>query len=97
MQTGHKPGTAGHPLPGVAVRIVDPENMTSLAANREGLVLVKGLGQTGHTSNAILDGWSVTGDIGVVDQDGFLRITSQPRRVDATTIRRKDLEEAFLA
>ena len=41
-QTGNKPGTVGLPLPGIAVKIVDPATMEPLAANTEGLVLVAG-------------------------------------------------------
>ncbi|HLW76531.1 MAG TPA: MFS transporter, partial [Bryobacteraceae bacterium] len=33
-QIGNKPGTVGHPLPGVAVRIVDPESFDDLGANQ---------------------------------------------------------------
>ena len=41
-QTGSKAGTVGHPLPGVAARIVDPATFAPLPPNTEGLLLVKG-------------------------------------------------------
>ena len=41
-QTGAKAGTVGQPLPGVAIRIVDPDTREPLPAGREGLLLVKG-------------------------------------------------------
>jgi acyl-[acyl-carrier-protein]-phospholipid O-acyltransferase/long-chain-fatty-acid--[acyl-carrier-protein] ligase len=53
-QAGRKEGSVGHPLPGVAVKVVDPETVLdaepgvelqalgSLPANREGMLLVKG-------------------------------------------------------
>ena len=41
-QTGNKAGTVGHPLPGVAARIVDPVTFAPLPPNTEGLLLVKG-------------------------------------------------------
>ena len=41
-QVGTKPGTVGHPLPGVAARIVDPATFEPLPPDTEGLLLVKG-------------------------------------------------------
>jgi acyl-[acyl-carrier-protein]-phospholipid O-acyltransferase/long-chain-fatty-acid--[acyl-carrier-protein] ligase len=86
-QIGNKPGTVGHPVPGVAVRIVDPVSMEPLAPNSEGLVLVKGpnrmlgyLNQPARTAEVLHDGWYVTGDIGAVDDEGFLRITDRLAR-----------------
>jgi len=83
-QIGSKHGTVGHPLPGLAVRIVDPESMQPLPVDRDGLLLVKGpnrmigyLGQPEQTSSVMLDGWYVTGDLGAVDDDGFLRISGR--------------------
>jgi acyl-[acyl-carrier-protein]-phospholipid O-acyltransferase/long-chain-fatty-acid--[acyl-carrier-protein] ligase len=86
-QTGNKPGTVGHPLPGVAVCVVDPESGEPLPPNQAGLLLVKGpnqmmgyLGQPERTSEVIRDGWYVTGDIAAVDDDGFVRITDRLSR-----------------
>ena len=41
-QIGHKPGTVGHPVPGVAARVVHPETRQPLPCGTEGLLLVKG-------------------------------------------------------
>jgi acyl-[acyl-carrier-protein]-phospholipid O-acyltransferase/long-chain-fatty-acid--[acyl-carrier-protein] ligase len=41
-QIGAKRGTIGHPVPGVSVRIVDPNTMTSLPPGQPGLMLVRG-------------------------------------------------------
>ena len=41
-QLGTKAGTVGRPLPGVAVRIVDPQTLEPVAAGAEGLILVRG-------------------------------------------------------
>ena len=86
-QIGSKPGTVGRPLPGVAVRVVDPVTMELLPPNSEGLLLVKGsnrmigyLGQPEKTREVLLDGWYVTGDIATVDEDGFIRITGRLSR-----------------
>jgi acyl-[acyl-carrier-protein]-phospholipid O-acyltransferase/long-chain-fatty-acid--[acyl-carrier-protein] ligase len=87
VQVGHKRGTVGHPLPGVAARIVDPESFAPLAANQEGLLLVKGanrmigyLGQPERTAEVFRDGWYITGDIARIDDDGFLQITDRLSR-----------------
>ena len=86
-QTGNKPGTVGHPLPGVVVKVVEPSTMSELPPDREGLLLVKGanrmlgyLGQPERTAEALRDGWYVTGDIGSLDDEGFVRITDRLAR-----------------
>jgi acyl-[acyl-carrier-protein]-phospholipid O-acyltransferase / long-chain-fatty-acid--[acyl-carrier-protein] ligase len=87
MQTGNKPGTVGSPLPGVAVKVVDPATMEPLPPNAEGLLLVKGpnrmlgyLGQPRLTSEVVRNGWYITGDIAAIDDDGFVRITDRLSR-----------------
>ncbi|MEM7167336.1 MAG: MFS transporter [Planctomycetota bacterium] len=86
-QVGHKPGTIGHPLPGIAVKIVDPDTLEDRPQGDEGLILVKGpnvmrcyLGQPELTAEVIRDGWYVTGDIGRLDNDGFISITDRQSR-----------------
>jgi acyl-[acyl-carrier-protein]-phospholipid O-acyltransferase/long-chain-fatty-acid--[acyl-carrier-protein] ligase len=86
-QLGHKPGTVGHPLPGVAARLVDPATRVPLPPNQEGLLLVKGsnrmmgyLGQPERTTEAFLDGWYITGDIARIDDEGFIHITDRLSR-----------------
>ncbi|TMA87742.1 MAG: hypothetical protein E6J74_29050 [Deltaproteobacteria bacterium] len=86
-QIGNKPGTVGHPIPGVTVKVVDPETEQPLAPGEEGLLLVKGpnlmlgyLGQPHLTEQALRGGWYVTGDIASVDEDGFIRITDRLSR-----------------
>jgi len=86
-QTGYKEGTVGHPLPGVAVKVVDPDTYKQLPPNTEGLLLVKGsnvmlgyLKDDAKTKEVIKDGWYVTGDIAKVDDDGFICITDRLSR-----------------
>ena len=78
-QVGNKPGSIGHPLPGVSVRIVDPETGAPLPDGVTGLLLIKGpnvmqgyLGQPARSAEALRDGWYVTGDLARVDGDGFV-------------------------
>jgi acyl-[acyl-carrier-protein]-phospholipid O-acyltransferase/long-chain-fatty-acid--[acyl-carrier-protein] ligase len=86
-QMGSKSGTVGQPLPGVAVKVVDPQTGEPLPPDREGLLLVKGpnrmlgyLDQPELTNSVLRDGWYVTGDIAAVDDEGFLRITDRLSR-----------------
>jgi acyl-[acyl-carrier-protein]-phospholipid O-acyltransferase/long-chain-fatty-acid--[acyl-carrier-protein] ligase len=86
-QIGNKPGSVGHPIPGVAARIVDQETGEELGTNKEGLLLVKGpntmagyLDAPERTAEAMRDGWYVTGDIARIDEDGFIFITDRLSR-----------------
>jgi acyl-[acyl-carrier-protein]-phospholipid O-acyltransferase/long-chain-fatty-acid--[acyl-carrier-protein] ligase len=87
FQPGSRRGYVGQPLPGVAVRIVDAETWELQPPNTPGMILVKGpnvmagyLGKEELTSQALRDGWYVTGDMGLMDEDGFLRITDRLSR-----------------
>jgi acyl-[acyl-carrier-protein]-phospholipid O-acyltransferase/long-chain-fatty-acid--[acyl-carrier-protein] ligase len=86
-QVGAKRGRIGHPLPGVSVRIVDPETCAPLPVHEPGLLLVRGpnvmkgyLGLPEKTAEALRDGWYVTGDVAALDEDGFLAITDRLSR-----------------
>jgi len=87
FQAGSRRGSVGLPLPGVAVRIVDPDTFAPLPAGTRGMLLVSGsnvmkgyLGRPDLTDEAIRDGWYVTGDVAYVDEDGFLYITDRLSR-----------------
>jgi acyl-[acyl-carrier-protein]-phospholipid O-acyltransferase/long-chain-fatty-acid--[acyl-carrier-protein] ligase len=86
-QIGAKRGKIGHPLPGISVRIVDPETSVPLPIGQPGLMLVRGpnimqgyLGRPDKTAEVLRDGWYVTGDIAAIDEDGFLQITDRLSR-----------------
>ena len=75
----HKLGSVGPALPGVQVRIVDIHTDKILGPNEEGKILVKGdmvmegyLNDYEETSLRIRNGWYDTGDIGVIDNDGYI-------------------------
>ncbi len=87
IQVGNKFGTVGHPLPGVAAKIVDPDTFELLPSEKEGMLLIKGpnvmkgyLHSPEKTADVIKDGWYVTGDIAILDNDGFIAITDRLSR-----------------
>jgi acyl-[acyl-carrier-protein]-phospholipid O-acyltransferase/long-chain-fatty-acid--[acyl-carrier-protein] ligase len=86
-QTGSREGSVGLPVPGVVVKIVDPESGATLPEGETGLIMVKGpnvmtgyLGKPDKTAEVVRDGWYVTGDIGRLDDLGFLHITDRLSR-----------------
>jgi acyl-[acyl-carrier-protein]-phospholipid O-acyltransferase/long-chain-fatty-acid--[acyl-carrier-protein] ligase len=89
-QVGAKRGKIGHPLPGMCVRIIDPQNPHDgppLPLGQPGLLLVRGpnvmlgyLGRPDKTAEVLRNGWYVTGDVAAMDEDGFLQITDRLSR-----------------
>ena len=84
---GNRFGTVGMPLPGTEVKTIDPESGEDLPKGTVGLILVRGpqvmvgyLNRPEATAKVIKDGWYDTGDLGYVDEDGFLRITDRLSR-----------------
>jgi acyl-[acyl-carrier-protein]-phospholipid O-acyltransferase/long-chain-fatty-acid--[acyl-carrier-protein] ligase len=86
-QINAKEGSVGRPVPGVSVKAVDPETFEDLPIGTAGMLLVKGpnvmkgyLGQPEETAKVMRDGWYITGDIALVDTDGFIHITGRLSR-----------------
>jgi len=84
---GNRLGTVGIPVPGTAIKTVDPENGADLPEGKEGVVSVKGpqvmvgyLNRPEATAAVLKGGWYLTGDLGYVDSDGFLTITDRISR-----------------
>ncbi|MBI5623270.1 MAG: AMP-binding protein [Elusimicrobia bacterium] len=81
-----KPGSVGRPIPGVEIRIVDDDERP-LAAGQEGEICIKGDNVMKGYHNLpeetrevfTKDGWLKTGDIGAVDEEGFLFIRDRKK------------------
>jgi len=86
-QVAKKAGSTGRLLPGMTVRIVHPETGEEVPAGDQGIVWFKGanvfsgyLDDPQKTSAAFSDGWFVTGDLGRLDEEGFLFIEGRLSR-----------------
>jgi acyl-[acyl-carrier-protein]-phospholipid O-acyltransferase/long-chain-fatty-acid--[acyl-carrier-protein] ligase len=87
VSIGCKPSSAGHPLPNIAARIVDPETGTAKPVGENGLLLIKGpnvmqgyLNAPEKTAEVIQHGWYNTGDIARMDEEGFIYLTDRLAR-----------------
>jgi long-chain acyl-CoA synthetase len=77
-------GSCGFPVPGLAVRIVDPASGADVAAGQEGELIVRGpnvmlgyLNKPEETAKALRNGWYHTGDLAKADENNFLTITGR--------------------
>jgi long-chain acyl-CoA synthetase len=76
----HRFGTVGRALPGVEIRIADDGEVLLKGAN-----IFEGYYKNADASfGAIEDGWLHTGDLGSVDEDGFLSITGRKKDIIIT-------------
>ncbi len=81
-----KPGAVGLPLPGVEVRLAEPETMAEDPGDGVGEIWVRGanvfrgyLGRPEANVEAFVDGWFKTGDLGFRDSDGYYSIVGRAR------------------
>jgi len=82
---GNRLGSVGVPVPGIDVKIVDSRGI-KLPCGEAGEVIAKGpiimkgyLKRPGATGESVKDGWLHTGDIGVMDEDGYVQIVDRKK------------------
>ncbi|MDR1483261.1 MAG: AMP-binding protein [Planctomycetaceae bacterium] len=83
-----KDGSIGRAVINVVVKVIDCETGIDLPPNETGMIVVKGpivmkgyYRQPELTDEVIKDGWYVTGDVGKMDEDGFVWITGRRSRI----------------
>jgi len=86
-EVGTREDRLGRVLPGIAIKIVHPETAEVLKPGEEGLIHIKGpnvmcgyLNKPELTESVVKDGWYNTGDVGLMDTDGFFAITGRLAR-----------------
>jgi long-chain acyl-CoA synthetase len=100
-----KPGSVGVPIPGAEVRIVDVEDH-ALPAGEIGEIccrspaVMRGYWRSPDaTADTIRDGWLHTGDVGYLDEDGYLFIVDRKKDViirGGFNVYPRDVEDALL-
>jgi long-chain acyl-CoA synthetase len=85
IQRPSKPGTVGQPIFGVDVRCVDDQGRPVPVGER-GEVIIRGpnvmkgyYNRPDATEEAMRNGWFHTGDIGTLDEDGYLAIVDRKK------------------
>jgi acyl-[acyl-carrier-protein]-phospholipid O-acyltransferase/long-chain-fatty-acid--[acyl-carrier-protein] ligase len=84
---GVREGSVGRPIPGVTVRVVSLDDGSVLETNQSGMIQISGpnimsgyLGQPELSAKVLKDGWYVSGDLGYIDDDGFVFVTGRQSR-----------------
>lgn len=100
-----KPGSSGRALPGVELRVVDQGGIP-LPAGALGEIAVRGPNvmagyyrRPEETAAVLVSGWLRTGDLGVVDEDGFLFVQGRLKNViivRGCNVAPEEVEEALL-
>jgi len=85
LDGSRKPGTVGLPLPGQTIRIVDTAGRP-VPDGVAGEVVIKGanvmrgyLNRPEETAKTVVDGWLHTGDIGHLDENGYLVLVDRAK------------------
>ena len=87
-----RPGYIGIPFPDTEVRVANPENLDEeMPVGEAGEILVRGpqvfsgyFNNPEATEKAFHDGWFLTGDMGFIDADGFIKLVSRIKELIIT-------------
>lgn len=95
----NRPGTIGYPLGGIEVAIDSPdEDGIGEIITRGGNVMLGYYEDPDATAEAIdSEGWLRTGDLGVIDEDGFIRITGRAKSMIVLSNGKKAFPEEYEA
>ena len=78
----YKKGSTGLPMPGVEIKIDNPNEQGIGEIKAKGPNVMLGYYENEEETNKVLkDGWFYTGDLGYMDKDGFLYITGRKKNV----------------
>ena len=87
FQIDAKEGTVGRPMPNVAAKITDLDTGEKLGPNASGMLWITGpnvmkgyLNRPDATAEVLIDGWYKTGDVALIDENGFIKITGRMSR-----------------
>ncbi len=87
FQVDAKPGTVGRPIANVAAKVCDLDTGEELPPNQSGMLWISGpivmkgyLNNPEATNEVIVDRWYKTGDVALIDEDGFIKITGRISR-----------------
>jgi acyl-[acyl-carrier-protein]-phospholipid O-acyltransferase / long-chain-fatty-acid--[acyl-carrier-protein] ligase len=104
---GIRDGSVGKPLPGVTARVVSLTDGKVVDINVSGMIQVSGpnvmagyLNQPELSAKVLKDGWYETGDVGFIDDDGFLFITGRQSRfskIGGEMVPHIQIEEAIMS
>jgi long-chain acyl-CoA synthetase len=83
LDGSHRYGTVGRPLPGMEIQIVDIEDQEKLLPDGDvGEIRIRGprvISRYRGDPEGHPEGWLCTGDVGVIDPDGFLRLVDRKK------------------
>ncbi|MEV4319300.1 AMP-binding protein [Actinocrispum sp. NPDC049592] len=103
----HKIGSVGVPVFDTEIKVVEPGSEEPLPAGERGEVCIRGPqvmagyhNRPDATAEVLVDGWLHTGDIGVIDEDGFLSIVDRIKDMllyKGYNVYPRELEELLIA